>query len=108
MVKATSLLVLISRFIAFSWRVLSSCAFYDDDRPAIVVITTINFDSLSQPQDSLFPWGKQQLTGFPIQMPKTFSFVYLCALGGKWFRFPSNTTTASGEIIRVPDAAYNL
>jgi hypothetical protein len=46
--------------------------------PAIVVITTINFDSLPQPQDSLFP-APQQLTRQP---------------------FPGN--------IGLPDAAYNL
>jgi hypothetical protein len=37
-----------------SWRDLSSCLFTTPMGPAIVVVTTINFDSLPQPQDSPF------------------------------------------------------
>src|SRR2546430_16595818 len=54
MVKATSLLVLISRFIVPPGGICHLAFFTTPMGPAIVVVTTINFYSLPQPQDSPF------------------------------------------------------
>jgi len=97
MVKATSLLVLISRFIVPPGGICHLAFFTTPMAPAIVVVTTINFDSLPQPQDS--PFSRD---GSDSPVPNTFTaqaevkqslrledfpFVYLRVLSGKWFWF---------------------
>jgi hypothetical protein len=67
--------------------------------PAIVVVTTINFDSLPQPQDSPFSRdGSDSPEDFPWC---TFVSLVVNGSGFHW-------TTTTREIIRIPDAAYNL
>jgi hypothetical protein len=68
MVKATSLLVLISRFIVPPGGICQFAFFTTPMGPAIVVVTTINFDSLPQPQDSPFSRDGSDSPAFPVDL----------------------------------------
>src|SRR5258708_35012894 len=84
--------------------------------PAIVVVTTINFDSLPPPQDS--PFSRD---GSDSPVPNTFTAQAEVGQILRLGNFPSCTfvslvgngsgfhwTTTTREIIRIPEAAYNL
>src|SRR2546429_7954146 len=116
MVKATSLLVLISRFIVPPGGICHLAFFTTPMGPAIVVVTTINFDSLPQPQDSPF-----SRNGSDSPVPNTFtaqaevkqilrlqdfpSCTLVALVGnGSWFHL----TTPNPEKSRMPAAAVNF